>query len=104
MNYRKLITFQKTNDNITYTDIFTCHAYINGLSGDEFFIANAGYEASLMVEIITRYCTELKGVIPMTYRIAAETGEIYELVSPADDIGGKHKQLKFRAKRIYTDV
>ena len=95
---RNIVTFQKTENNVDYVDYFTCHAYINGLSGQEFFIANAGFDNTLTVNIECRYCPELM-IISTTFRIVDENGNIYEILSPADDIQLQHKTIKFRAKR-----
>ncbi len=100
---RQFVFFQKTEDNLTWQDYFSCHAYINGLSGTEFFIANAGYDSALTVEIECRYCPELMNVIPSTYRIIDGIGTVYELISPADDIKELHKTIKFRGRRITND-
>lgn len=100
---RQYVTFQKTGDNMNWQDFFSCHAYINGLSGTEFFMANAGYDSSLTVEIECRYCPELMQVIPSAYRIVDEHKTVYELISPADDIQLMHKTVKFRGKRITND-
>lgn len=97
---RQYITFQQTNDGMTWEDYYSCHAYINGLSGQEFFIANAGYDSSLAVNIECRYCPLLMAVIPSTFRIIDHSGAVYELISPADDIKLEHKTIKFRGKRV----
>ena len=97
--YRNVITFQKTEDNINYTDIFTCHAYINGLYGNEFFIANAGNDSALTMEIECRYTPELM-IISTIHRAVDGAGNIYEILSPADDIQLQHKIIKFRVRRI----
>ena len=97
---RQYITFQRTKDNLTWEDYYSCHAYINGLSGQEFFIANAGYDSSLAVNIECRYCPQLMAVIPSTFRIMDSSGTEYELISPADDIMMEHKTVKFRGKRV----
>jgi len=96
---RNIVTFQKTENNVDYADYFTCHAYINGLSGQEFFIANAGFDNALTVNIECRYCPELM-IISTQYRAVDESGNVYEILSPADDIQLKHKIIKFRAKRL----
>lgn len=96
---RNIITFQSTEDNVTYTDILTCHAYINGLYGSEFFLANAGFDSGLTVEIECRYCPELM-IISTTHRAVDGAGNIYEILSPADDIQNMHKTIKFRARRV----
>lgn len=103
-NMKQLITFQYSEDGINWQDKFQRHAYINGLSGTEFFIANAGYDASLTVTISCRYDRMLMQVIPTNYRAVSADGTIYELISPADDLQYKHREIKFRAKRVYSDV
>lgn len=100
MNSR--LTFQKRNDNDEWEDYLSCYAYINGLSGNEFFVANAGYEAALTVTISCRFQFALMRVTPMQYR-AVSNGIVYELISPADDVGYKHCEVIFRARRIYTE-
>lgn len=96
---RNIITFQKTEDNVNYTDVYICHAYINGLYGNEFFLANAGFDSGLTVEIECRYCPELM-IISTTHRAVDGAGNIYEILSPADDIQNMHKTIKFRARRV----
>lgn len=95
---RNIITFQKTEDSVNYTDVYTCHAYINGLFGNEFFLANAGFDSAMTVEIECRYCPELM-IISTTHRAVDGAGNIYEILSPADDIQLAHKTIKFRARR-----
>lgn len=97
--YRNIITFQKTEDGINYSDIFTCHAYINGLFGNEFFIANAGNDSALTMEIECRYCPELM-IISTTHRAVDGSGNIYEIISPPDDIQLKHQTIKFRCRKV----
>ena len=96
---RDKITFQYTTDNVNWTDYKTCHAYINGLSGNEFFVGNAGFDNALTVTIDCRYDPALM-VIPTTYRAVDHNGRVYELVSPADDVKSEHKSIKFRARRV----
>lgn len=97
---RHLLTFQFTKDNVNWEDYAEAHAYINGLSGTEFFIANAGYDSSLMVNIECRYDPMLMRIIPNMFRAVDIQGTIYELVSPPDDVQLRHKTIKFRAKRV----
>ena len=95
---RNIVTFQKTEDNINYVDYYRCHAYINGLSGNELFIANAGFDSELTVNIECRYCPELM-IVSTLFRIIDDNGVVYEIISPADDIQLRHKIIKFRCKR-----
>lgn len=100
MNAR--ITFQKSSDGIEWKDVLSCYAYINGVNGNGFFIANAGYEAALTVTVSCRYQPALMKITPMQYRIICG-GVKYELLSPADDVRFEHREVIFRAKRIYTE-
>ena len=100
MNSR--ITFQTRNDNDEWEDHLSCYAYINGLSGNEFFAANAGYEAALTVTVSCRFQLALMRVTPMQYR-AVSNGIVYDLPSPGDAIQFKHEEVIFRAKRIYSE-
>lgn len=101
---RQFVTFQRTRDSMAWEDHLSCHAYINGLSGQEFFIANGGFDSSLAVEIECRYFPELMEIIPSTFRAVDSSGVIYELISPADDIRMEHRTVKFRAKRVTSDA
>lgn len=100
--YREVITFQRADDSGAWSDYATVRGHINGLSGNEFFVANAGYEAALTVTISCRFQLALMRVTPMQYR-AISNGIVYELISPADDINYRNEEIKFRAKRIYTE-
>ncbi len=72
------VTFQKY-DGAEWTDHLTCHAYINGVSGNEFFIANAGDTAALTVTVTVRYTPDIMRITPMEYR-AVCGGIVYELM------------------------
>lgn len=105
MNIARLkekITFQRTEGQDKWEDYLTVHAYINGVSGTDYFLANAGGEASLTVTVDCRYQSALMRVVPMMYRI--KQGDIvYRLESPGDDIQMRHEIVRFRAKRVYTE-
>lgn len=99
---KETITFERTDGNDEWEPFLTTHAYINAVSGNEFFIANAGNEGSLVVTVTCRFQLKLMRVTPMQYRI--RHGDIfYELISPGDDVKLKHRFVKFRARRIYTE-
>ena len=99
---KEIITFERTDGNDEWEPFLTTHAYINGVSGNEFFIANAGNEGSLTVTVTCRFQLKLMRVTPMQYRI--KHGDIYyEIISPGDDVQLKHRHIKFRARRIYTE-
>ncbi len=99
---RDTVTFMLTADEgITYTDFLTCRAYINGVSGNEFFIANAGAVGSLAVNVTCRYQPALMRINPTVCMMRDQNGYEYELLSPADDKQGLHKECIFRARRLY---
>ena len=100
---RDRVTFRKTTDGgRTYSsELLSCRAYINGVNGNEFFIANAGYEGALAVTISCRYQAALMDINPTVCRAYDQRGYEYELISPADDRQGKHKEVIFRARRYF---
>jgi len=101
---RDTITFQRAvDDGRNYTDVLTCRAYINGVSGDEFFMANAGFAGGLTVTINCRYQAGLMVINPTNTRAVDGKGNVYELISPADDKQGRHIEVIFRARRVMFD-
>lgn len=101
---RDTVTFCYTDDEgITYKDHISCRAYINGVSGNEFFIANAGSVGSLVVTVTCRYQPALMAINPTVYKLRDQNGLEYELLSPADDKMGRHREVIFRARRIMRD-
>lgn len=99
--YRAKITFQRNTEGDKWDDYITVSGYINGVSGNEFFIANAGYEAGLAVSIECRYQPLIMKINPMEFRAVSE-GIVYELISPPDDLEMRHRFIKFRGRRVYT--
>lgn len=101
---RDTVTFKWSDDDgATWSDVLTCRAYINGVNGSEFFIANAGYVGSLVVNVTCRYQPALMGINPTVCRMWDQNGQEYELLSPADDKEAKHQEVIFRARRLYRD-
>jgi head-tail adaptor len=101
---RQRVTFQVTHDDrATWTDMLTCRAYINGVSGNEFFIASTGYVGALTVTITCRYQPALMAVNPTVTQAVDGEGNLYELLSPADDVQSQHREVIFRARRLMTD-
>ena len=101
---RDTVTFRKTEDEgITWSDVLTCRACINGVNGSEFFIANAGSVGALTVTISCRYQPLLMKINPTVCCAVDQREQEYELLSPADDKAGEHKEIIFRARRIFRD-
>lgn len=99
---RDTVTFSYTADEgVSYTDFLTCRAYINGVNGSEFFIANAGAVGSLVVNVTCRYQPGLMKINPTVCIMRDRNGNRYELLSPGDDKQGMHREVIFRARRLY---
>lgn len=101
---KEVVTFQRrgNDEGDSWVDYITTRAYINGVSGKEFFIANEGHEGAMTYTVLCRYRPELMNVTPMQYRI--KHGSLYyDIISPGDDIQMKHEQVKFRVRRDYTE-
>ena len=98
------ITFRRTDDEReTYTDVLTCRGCIKGVSGDEAYLANAGFEALSVVTITVRYQLAIMGIDPTKHIAVDRSGAVYDLVSPAEDKGGRHIECVFRARRVFAD-
>jgi hypothetical protein len=114
-NFKEIITFQRTTDGgETYTDYYTCHAYLNGMTtseffqtkpGGEFYMDYAGTEGQVITTIVCRYQKAISDLNPMQYRIKHVVGDkemYYQLLTPPDDVQLKHERIKFRARRIWN--
>ena len=73
-------------------------AKVKGLSGMEFWAANAGGVAEEIVNVTLRYDKRIMLLAPQTTRFLLD-GFVYELISPLDDVQFKHKEIKFKARR-----
>lgn len=113
-NFKEIITFMRSDDGgETYTDYYTCHAYLNGMttseffqtkSGGEFYMDYAGTEGQVITTIVCRYQKAIANINPMQYRIKHVVGNdtmYYDLLTPPDDVQLKHERIKFRARRIW---
>lgn len=100
--YREKIIIQKKSvsaDNIgqqseSWSDYFICHAYVNNLSGREFWEA-AQQNAERTVEFITRYCKKLSDVDCINYRIIFRRN-VYDIIF-VDNVQYRNETLKFKA-------
>lgn len=73
-------------------------AKVKGLSGMEFWAANAGGVAEEIVNVTLRYDKRIMLLAPQTTRFLLD-GFIYGLESPPSDVEFKHKEIKFKARR-----
>ena len=92
------ITFEVMDNNEEWQ--FYCKAYakITGLRNSEYWVNFAGGNADEYVNISVRYKKKLMDIIPQTARIVH--GEnIYELISPPDNVLFTNTEIKFRARR-----
>lgn len=114
-NFKEIITFMRSDDGgETYTDYYTCHAYLNGMttseffqtkSGGEFYMDYAGTEGQVITTIVCRYQKAISDLNPMQYRVKHVVGDkeiYYQLLTPPDDVQLKHERIKFRARRIWN--
>lgn len=92
------ITFEVMDENEEWH--FYCKAYasITGLRNSEYWVNYAGGNADEYVNIKVRYKKKLMDIVPQTARVV-HGGNIYELISPPDDVLFTHTEIKFRARR-----
>ena len=91
------ITKDKTgNQKNVWVDYYSCHAYVNNLSGREYWeAAQVNQEASLY--FIVRYCRELESMDSTLYRIMFK-GEVYNITF-VDFMQYQMKTIKLRAEK-----
>lgn len=100
--YREKIIIQKksvVSDDIgqqseKWSDFFVCHAYVNNISGKEFWEA-AQQNAERTVNFIVRYCSILADINTVDYQIIFH-GCIYDITF-IDNIQYRNQTLKIRA-------
>lgn len=92
------ITFQQQNDNGEWTDVLTAYAKITGLSNSQFYEQYAGGNADEVITVSVRYKAALMELIPQITRIV-HGGNIYDVISPPDNVLFTNVEIKFRARR-----
>lgn len=92
------ITFQQQNDNGEWADVLTTYAKITGLSNSQFYEQYAGGNADEVITVSVRYKAALMELIPQTTRIV-HGGNIYDVISPPDNVLFTNVEIKFRARR-----
>lgn len=104
-NMRETIIVQKSapavdengNHSLEWEDYYKCHAYVNNLSGKEYYKA-AQVNAQEDVNFILRYCSRVKDMDSEHYRIIFR-GQIYN-ISFVDNVQYKNKSFRLRAARV----
>jgi SPP1 family predicted phage head-tail adaptor len=99
------ITIQKSttendrygNHTLIWEDYYKCSAYVNNLSGTEYWAASE-VNAQDEVNFIIRYCKKAGAVTSDHYRIVF-CGSIYN-ISFVDNVQYADKTVKLRAKKV----
>ena len=100
--WKERITIQKSslgndkagNHVLAWEDCFSCSAYVNNLSGKEYWEA-AQVNAQKDIYFIIRYCSEVSGMNTEHYRILFR-GQIYDITF-IDNVRYQNKTLKLQA-------
>ena len=101
---KERILFQKSSSQkdgngnrvLQWTDFYSCFAYANNLSGNE-YIASAGTNSQADIYFKVRCCSELRDLTTDKFRIIFR-GEIYNITF-IDNIEYKDKVLKIRVSK-----
>lgn len=102
---RERITFQKSeagtdkngNHVLNWADCYSCAAYVNNLSGKEYWEA-AQVNAQTEINFVIRHCSEVAVMDTEHYRILFR-GRIYN-ISFIDNVQYKNKTVKIRAALV----
>ena len=100
--WKERITIQKSilgNDSagnhvLSWENYYTCSAYVNNLSGKEYWEA-AQVNAQKDIYFIIRHCSELAGMDTEHYRILFR-GQVYNITF-LDNVKYQNRTLKIRA-------
>jgi len=92
---RHSITIQVMDTNETWSDLVTCQAQVNGLSGNEYWAASAE-QAQNSVDFVIRYTASLSALVPQATRILFR-GNRYDVKS-IDNFMYQNRSLKIRAE------
>lgn len=79
---------------LSWEDYYTCSAYVNNLSGKEYWEA-AQVNAQKDIYFIIRYCSEVSAMDTEHYRILFR-GQVYNITF-LDNVKYQNKTLKIRA-------
>lgn len=100
--WKERITIQKStpgmdkagNHVLTWTDYYTCSAYVNNLSGKEYWEA-AQVNAQKEIYFLIRYCSETADIDTDQYRVLFR-GQVFNITF-LDNVKYQNKILKLRA-------
>lgn len=100
--WKERITVQKSslgndragNHVLSWEDYYTCSAYVNNLSGKEYWEA-AQISAQKDIYFIIRYCSEVSAMDTEHYRILFR-GQVYDITF-IDNVRYQNRTLKLRA-------
>ena len=90
---RHSITIQIMDANEAWSDLVTCQAQVNGMSGNEYWAASAE-QAQNSVDFVIRYHSSLAALVPQTTRILFR-GDRYDVQS-IDNFMYQNRSLKLR--------
>ncbi len=82
------------NHILSWEDYYACHAYVNNLSGSEYWEA-AQHNAEKEVFFLIRYSSEVKEIDTEHFRIVFR-GQVYNITF-IDNVKYQNKTLKLRA-------
>ena len=91
---RHSITIQVMDANETWSDLVTCQAQVNGLSGNEYWAASAE-QAQNTVDFTVRYSADLSCLVPQSTRIMFRSNR-YDVQS-IDNFMYQNRSLKLKA-------
>lgn len=93
----KQTTDKNGNHMLVWEDYYSCAAYVNNLSGKEYWAA-AQVNAQTDVYFVIRYCSEVAGIDSEHFRIIFRK-QLYN-ISFVDNVQYKNKTLKLRASLV----
>lgn len=90
-------TDKNGNHTLIWEDYFSCAAYVNNLSGEEYWAA-AQTNSQTDIIFVVRYCSEVAGLDSDHFRIIFR-GQTYN-ISFVDNVQFLNKTLKLRASLV----
>ncbi len=93
----ELVVDETGNHKNKWKDYFKCYAYVNNLSGKEYYQA-AQVNAQDEIYFIVRYCSELKDIDCEHYRILFRKNQYN--ITFVDNVMYKNQTIKLRAGKV----